>query len=247
MEVQKHEFTEDRLKIALISSSNINKTSKKKIIATIKSDKELTTHQKKVIDSSNVSKEEKEFILEMGRGNGDEEEEQPEDSKGKEERDDTSNFDDVDESSEDENEERGERDFKMMSVLGTFDGDPSKARLWLQDFLYCARVNRWKHTLKAKRFPAFLKASERNWYQVSVMNTDIEFNFKEIKRQFELVFLPQSTRRAIGHEIEIKKQKAGEPVSNFIMDMRLLCKQYDSKMEDEEIIDKIKFRLLRPF
>lgn len=45
----------------------------------------------------------------------------------------------------------------------------------------------------------------------------------------------------------MKGQKADEPITSFIMDMRLLCDEYDPKMDELEIVEKIKARVLRNF
>lgn len=242
---------DDQETIASISSSNINKSAKRKIIQAIKANKELTEHQKSEVVKSNLSKEVKRFIVKREMGNNKSGNPEDDDPNGDV---DPQSGDEEDQSVESEyGEEEGDTEhdtnFRMLATPESFDGEPSKARAWLDDYIYCAKVNRWNLTNKliAKRLPAFLKGSARNWYRVCIMNTDIEFDFKEIKKQFELVFLPQSNRRSIAQEIETKKQKPNEPVSNFIMDMRLLCRQYDKDMGEDEIIDKIRFRLLKSF
>ena len=240
MEVRAKELSEDDSKrIALVNSSNINTFTKRRIALTIIHKEQFTQFQIKKIQNSNLNDKDKNFILNMA--DQQEDEDQSKIELGEQQHSDNES------ASVSSEGEKGERNFKMLSKPEDFDGNPIKARTWFQDFLYCAKVNRWSNTLKAKRFPAFLKGSARNWYRVSIMDTRIEFDFEEIRKQFEVVFLPQSTRRAIAHEIEVKRQHANEPVSNFIMDMRLLCKQYDKEMGEDEIIDKIRIRLLKSF
>lgn len=137
--------------------------------------------------------------------------------------------------------------FKMLRRPKDFSGSPSEARKWLQDYEFCAKVNGWTEQTKAARFPAFLAESARNWYAVAILNTIHERSFATIRQQFLLVFMPHSTKTTIANELDCKLQRAEEPVSNFIMDMRLLCLEYDGRMCEEEIVDKIRRRVLNKF
>lgn len=263
MEVLPKLSVDDRKRIALVNSSNLKKYTKRSIIKSIEKYQTLSKHQIRIIKKSNLNFEKKKFILETmpnakkkedpeqvnetESDDQDDSQEKQQSNSDSEDDKESSNGDGESESDENEDIVKGERNFKMLSRPDDFDGSPTKARVWMQDFLYCAKVNRWTHSLKAKRLPAFLKGSARNWYRVAIMDSDIEEDFSAIQKQFERVFMPLSNRRAIAREIEVKKMQAGEAVSNFIMDMRLLCRQYDTKMPEGEIIDKIRSRLTKQF
>lgn len=150
----------------------------------------------------------------------------------------------------DNGDEEGSNDtdsFRMLRRPKDFNGDPREARKWLQDYEFCAKVNGWSATRKAESFPAFLAESARNWYCVAILNTRHEKNFDTIKEQFLSVFMAHSTKTTIANELDTKLQRKGEAVSIFIMDMRSLCLEYNPRMEEEEMFNKIRRRVLRSF
>lgn len=141
----------------------------------------------------------------------------------------------------------GDDQFKMLRKPEEFNGEPPKARKWIEDFKFCAKVNLWDNELAAKRLPAFLGGSARNWYTMSIEGSEIEKDFKGIEEQFNLLFLPKSIKIAIADELDKRKQRTDEPVSNFIIDMRLLCRDYDKSMPEAEVVNKIRNRVLSSF
>lgn len=104
---------------------------------------------------------------------------------------------------EDPNDRR-EQNFKMLRHPRDFNGSPSEARKWLQDFEFCAKVNGWDSQKQAERFPAFLTDIVRNWYAVAILGTPYEDHFRTIKEQFLAVFLPHSNKTTIANELDAK-------------------------------------------
>lgn len=143
--------------------------------------------------------------------------------------------------------DQSKEDFKMLRKPEEFSGDPTKARLWIEDFKFCSKVNIWDNKVAARRLPEFLGGSARNWYRISIEGSPIEEDFVEIEKQFNRLFLPHSMKLMIANELDKRRQRQDEPVSNFIIDMRLLCREYDKNMPIAEVIDKIRNRVLGSF
>lgn len=133
--------------------------------------------------------------------------------------------------------------FKVRKKIDDFDGDPDKARKWINSFMFDADLNGWTDEVKAKRFPIFLKESALNWYKISVNDSTFKNDIHEIKKKFEAVFLPFSSQTMIAKELDAKRMKEHEAVNRFIVDTRYLCKEYNPDMDEKEIVDKIVARL----
>lgn len=120
-----------------------------------------------------------------------------------------------------------------------FDGNPAKARSWLDDFKYCCVTNKWGEKLTCELFPRYLKESARTWYISEIANTKFATKITKLEAKFKEQYVPLSERREIARELHSRKQKKGEYVGNFISDMNKLCSDYDKAMTEADRVDRI--------
>lgn len=94
----------------------------------------------------------------------------------------------------DQNEGHTDEGFKVRKKIDIFEGSPETARQWINTYMFDSTLNGWDDKTKAIRFPLFLKGSALNWYKIAIDDTPIKENITEIKKQFEKVFLPHSSK-----------------------------------------------------
>lgn len=136
---------------------------------------------------------------------------------------------------------------KMLMTPEKFVGTPSKARVWMEDFRYSCNVNEWYDLIACKRFPAYLIGSARNWYTSEIADTEAVTDFDKLEEKFFEQYVPRSEKRDINRELDERKQRPDEAVSNFICDINKLCSDYRPTMSQEDRIDKILDKLLPSF
>lgn len=136
---------------------------------------------------------------------------------------------------------------RMIMVPEKFDGTPSKARQWWDDYRYACSVNEWGATVSCKRLPAYLEKSARNWFINDVSDTPSANDFELLEEAFIEQYIPRRQKHEVRKELASKRQQSKEPVGNFITDMNKLCSDYNAKMSEEDRIDRIIDKLLPHF
>lgn len=140
-----------------------------------------------------------------------------------------------------------EQKIRMVIKPDEFDGTPSKARVWFENYRFCCSVNEWSDYTACKRLPAYLTKSARNWFVSMIAGKPESVMFDRLEIAFYNEYVPRSYRNEIRMELNALKQQPGEAVTNFITDANKLCTDYDSKMSEIDRVDKIIDKLLPVF
>ena len=127
---------------------------------------------------------------------------------------------------------------KRFNKFDPFDGIRSvKVLEFIDDYEIEIKSDK-NRLLNFKRY--LMPGHARNWYKLYVtLNRNPPQTWKELKELFLLDFLPRDSNRILSQRMYDFKQKAGEPVSNYIIEKHLMCLDIKPKMSDKQIIDVI--------
>lgn len=125
---------------------------------------------------------------------------------------------------------------RMLMKPECFDGTPSKARKWMENFRYCSAVNKWNEYVACRRLPAYLVGSARNWYTSEIADIEASKNLSSLEKLFNEQYVPRTEKHEIRRELNARKQVQGEYVGKFITDVNKLNSEYNQNMSEEESI-----------
>ena len=129
--------------------------------------------------------------------------------------------------------------YSPLTKCNTFSNKVNEdIMLWLEEYEISASSNNWKDELMIKRLPLFLQGPARSFYNVELANQTSK-SWACIKKLLIDQFCPLGYKIHMRSQLMTKKQLPFQPVMNFIGEIHDICKKYNNKMEDDEIIQFI--------
>ena len=129
----------------------------------------------------------------------------------------------------------------------TGSGPGSDIVKWLEDFSDIAESQNWDEYTKLKKFPAYLAGVAKDFYKLYVKEaTPAVDSWSALCKIFREGFLPTEYTTHLRNKLRTKKQGLFQKTVIYIFEMQALCKQYNRKMPEEEIVDYIVQGLLPP-
>lgn len=125
--------------------------------------------------------------------------------------------------------------------LEVFSGHPSQdVTLWVEEFKDRARASGWDEEITLANIPDYLTGTAKNWYNLCVRdiepsNVATVDSSKKVLDLLKTNFLPEENEEFLRSEIEKMRQK-DEPVGNYLINKRALCKRFNPNMENKELV-----------
>ena len=121
--------------------------------------------------------------------------------------------------------------------LKQFNGSPSEAVQWIEEFEYYAGANGWDDNKRRSKLGTYLTGPSREWFTLEVNNTNL--NWDDVKTLFFTQFLPVDYEQHMKRELRNRKQKLYEASANYICAMRAILKRSNQQMSEAEAVDHI--------
>lgn len=119
-----------------------------------------------------------------------------------------------------------------------FNGDRTKARAWLRHYEETMNVNGYTDEDKMRRASAYLRDEATDWL-TTILVIDPELDWYCFKSRFLEFFCGLDSRALLRRELDKARQKPEDPPSTYLTKIVNICQEYDPRMKEEAIIDKI--------
>ena len=107
--------------------------------------------------------------------------------------------------------------------LRQFNGSPTDAVQWIEEFEYYADANGWDNNKRRTKLGTYLTGPSREWFTLEIKNTQLDWD--HVKNAFYEQFLPVGFEQHMRRELRNRKQKLYEPSANYIRTMRAILKK----------------------
>ena len=122
-----------------------------------------------------------------------------------------------------------------------YDGEISyRAEEFINDYEERSKAKNWSEQNKFDRFGLYLTGVAKNWHKLILKAEDEPpSTWRELKLRFLEQFMPVDSKRYYREHVLRRKQGVKEPVSQYIIEKRMLCFQMDSDLDEEDIVDHV--------
>jgi len=112
---------------------------------------------------------------------------------------------------------------------------------WIMRFDTVAQALDWDSARKMTQMPLYFGGFASIWWNQYTENgkkpaTSYETAIQELKKRF----LPADYKRQLRAKIRQRRLKRDEEVTEYFNEVLTLCYQYDARMKEEEIIEKLR-------
>ena len=129
----------------------------------------------------------------------------------------------------------------LKQPLPKFNGDQSKAVLWLKEYQVIAKINKWTDQEKSEYLPTALIDSAKDWYQGTYYQ-DLP-DWATFERQFLDTFIPMGYEERRRREFYSLEQDPGEKPIDYLNKMLVIRAQLEPKPTDREVLQQVKLGL----
>lgn len=119
-----------------------------------------------------------------------------------------------------------------------FDGDKSQAKSWLRQYEDTMNINGYDNHQKLIRARAYLSGEAAQWLTAK-HRLDRKLNWARFKVAFYRHFCGIDSMAILRRKLEESKQRNDEHPSAFLVRTIDLCEEFDHKMSDDQIVQKI--------
>src|SRR5882724_11926675 len=115
--------------------------------------------------------------------------------------------------------------------LNPYSGDYSyRALEFIEDFNDCAKAKGWSDANKFDRFGMYLSDAAKSWFKLTMhKSVNPPSDWDALSKAFIAHHLPKDKERYYREQLSKRKQGTKEPVSQYIIEKRLLCLEINDK------------------
>ena len=122
-----------------------------------------------------------------------------------------------------------------------FNGDQSKAILWLKEYQVIAKINKWTDQEKSEYLHTALTNSAKDWFQGTYYDDIPEWN--TFVRGFLDTFIPMGYEENRRREFYTLEQESGEKPIDYLNKMLVIRAQLDPRPTDRDVLMQVKLGL----
>ena len=107
--------------------------------------------------------------------------------------------------------------------------EKNTANRWIDDFEDIAKAQNWDEQTKCQKFPAFLDGGAKDWYKLDIDGQGIADQWNDLRTAFLNAFLPTTFEVHMRDQLDNRRQRIFESVTDYMFAKRRLCSAAKAK------------------